>query len=193
MVCDEERDRFLGSIGKNVPRNSIAVRNLPSLILDNQKLGGVTSLDMPYLIGGNWNVINLTASYGHVVIHGFADRLILNSAPGIFARVYGVFTHIEARNFGCDSKGHRSWIELNGDILELDLRGNSVREIGISSGTYEVGGDVPAWARRGEVNPINERLYPLRIGNIRADNPNAWRRAIADVRRAIREQLNPLE
>lgn len=94
----------------------------PDLDLSGHRLGGASKNDMPCLIGGKWDVVDLTESFGHVIIHGFVNRLILNSASGIFVHLVGAFGFVEAQNIGCADQGFRSWIDLNGSIFEIDLR-----------------------------------------------------------------------
>lgn len=151
----------------------ITFGHLPSLALCDQRLGGASLADMPYLIGGKWNVVNLSSSFGHVIIHGFVNRLILNNAPGIFVRLFGAFGHIDARNIGCDADSHHSWIELNGDIFELDLRGSVAGRLELIRGIGRTGGQqFFEDALAGWVNPLS-------IKYVISDDSDAWRKALA--------------
>lgn len=165
----------------------MALNHLPSLALSGQRLGGASLTDKPYLVGGKWNVVDLSESYGHAIIHGFVNRLILHNAPGIFVRLFGTFNHIDARNIGCSANGHHSWIEMNGDIFELDLRGNAANRLELIRGVGGTGGPT-SFIRALEGK---EKINPLSIEYVISDDPDAWRKALAATDLNVQSNLVP--
>ncbi len=158
----------------------------PDLDLSGQRLGGASKNDRPYLIAGKWGVVDLTESFGHVIVHGFVNRLILNSASGIFVHLIGAFGFVEAQNIGCDDQGSRSWIDLNGGIFEIDLRGSSTERLELIHSIAEPGCHPPLEkARTGKV-----KINPFDIRYVISETPGAWRKAIANNCLEIQENLN---
>ena len=183
----EERPKRTEYLRKptGVTMSVVPLSTYPSFDLSGQRLGGATLNDTPYLIGGNWNVVDLTGCSGHVVFHGYANRLILKDSCGIFVRVFGAVSCIDARNLGSDTSGHHSWIELNGDIFEIDLRGNSIQGLELSRGIGGCG-DQPSLedAKVGKVE-----INPMSIRYVVSDDPAAWRRALTNAQRNLQEGL----
>lgn len=191
-MLDEEKPRKTKFL-RQPPDEGIAealaaalMSKYPDLDLSGQRLGGASKNDRPYLIGGKWGVVDLTESFGHVIVHGFVNRLILNGASGIFVHLVGAFGFVEAQKIGCDDQGFRSWIDLNGSIFEIDLRGSFTEKLELIHSIAEAGCHPPLEkARRGKV-----KINPFDIRYAITDTPSAWRKAIANNYLEIQENLD---